>query len=295
MYSFEQLKIFVTVCETGSFSAAARKLKRAQSGVSQAIANLEITINQELFNRDNNVPSLTDSGRALLPIAQSILNQQNFFNQKITSLEQDHEHELVIAIDESLINHELLAQLTSLADQFPTTHFEIITAPTFDAEGLLREGKAQVAIVFADSELKVDMDFFTLGYSRFLTVASKEHQLAKLPIVYDSDLKSHRQLVLRSAQRKELWFSYAISSLLWFANSHQTLSDLACQNVGWALLPERIVRKDIENGNLVALPVAHELNGWLTTVGCLVSRSQAMGPAFMQLVKLLQDYSYGDK
>lgn len=295
MYSFEQLKIFVTVCETGSFSAAARKLKRAQSGVSQAIANLEITINQELFNRDNNVPSLTDSGRALLPIAQSILNQQNFFNQKITSLEQDHEHELVIAIDESLINDELLAQLTSLADQFPTTHFEIITAPTFDAEGLLREGKAQVAIVFADSELKVDMDFFTLGYSRFLTVASKEHELGKLPIVYDSDLKSHRQLVLRSAQRKELWFSYAISSLLWFANSHQTLSDLACQNVGWALLPERIVRKDIEKGNLVALPVAHELNGWLTTVGCLVSRSQAMGPAFMQLIKLLQDYSYDDK
>ncbi|EGU31198.1 transcriptional regulator, LysR family protein, partial [Vibrio ichthyoenteri ATCC 700023] len=32
MYSFEQLKIFVTVCECGSFSAAARKLSRAQSG-----------------------------------------------------------------------------------------------------------------------------------------------------------------------------------------------------------------------------------------------------------------------
>ena len=56
MYSFEQLKIFVTVCECGSFSAAARKLKRAQSGVSQSVANLELAINQDLFTRDKNIP-----------------------------------------------------------------------------------------------------------------------------------------------------------------------------------------------------------------------------------------------
>ena len=78
MYSFEQLKVFVTVCESGSFSAAARKLKRAQSGVSQSIANLEIAIDQELFNREKNIPVLTNTGKALLPVAdaQSILEQQ---------------------------------------------------------------------------------------------------------------------------------------------------------------------------------------------------------------------------
>lgn len=170
MYSFEQLKIFVTVCETGSFSAAARKLKRAQSGVSQSVANLEIAINQELFNREKNTPTLTDSGKALLPIAQSILHQQKFFDQKVESLEQAYEHELVIAVDESLINQSLLAQFASLADQFPITQFDIITAPTFDVEELIRNGKAQVGIVLADGELKMDMDFFTLGHTRFLTV-----------------------------------------------------------------------------------------------------------------------------
>lgn len=52
MYSLEQLKIFVAVCEAGTFSAAARQLKRAQSGVSQAISNLEIAIDKELFSRE---------------------------------------------------------------------------------------------------------------------------------------------------------------------------------------------------------------------------------------------------
>ncbi|MEL0661106.1 LysR family transcriptional regulator, partial [Psychromonas arctica] len=71
-----QLKVFITVCETGSFSATARKLKRAQSGVSQAIANIEISINQTLFNREKNTPLLTENRKALLPIPKSILHQQ---------------------------------------------------------------------------------------------------------------------------------------------------------------------------------------------------------------------------
>lgn len=83
MYSFEQLKVFVTVCESGSFSAAALKLKRAQSGVSQSIANLEIAIDQELFNREKNIPVLTSKGKALLPVAKLILDQQKYFDQKL--------------------------------------------------------------------------------------------------------------------------------------------------------------------------------------------------------------------
>ncbi|MCK8044523.1 LysR family transcriptional regulator [Shewanella sp. 1CM18E] len=289
MYSFEQLKIFVTVCESGSFSAAARKLKRAQSGVSQAVANLEIAINQELFNRDKNTPVLTENGKALLPIAYSILHQQQYFDQKIVALSQEDEHELVIAVDESLMSDELLAMLAPLADKYPVTHFEIISASTFDVEELVRKGKAQIGIVYADGELKVDMDFFTLGQARFLTIASPQHELAKLPLVQDSDLKSYRQCVHRSAKQRELWFSYAISSKLWYANTHQTLIKLVEQGVGWAVVPESLIEARISRGDIVLLPVAHEYHGWLTAVGCIVSRSHGSGPVLDSVIEVLQD------
>ncbi len=146
MYSFEQLKVFVAVCEYGSFSAAARKLNRAQSGVSQAISNLEIAINQTLFSREKNTPELTESGEALLPIARSILHQQQYFDQKVDSLANDYEHELVIAVDESLMSAALLSILAPLATQYPITNFEIITASTFDVEKLVREEVAQIAL-----------------------------------------------------------------------------------------------------------------------------------------------------
>ncbi|MGS0728610.1 LysR family transcriptional regulator, partial [Shewanella sp. 0m-11] len=265
MYSFEQLKIFVAVCETGSFSAAARKLKRAQSGVSQAISNLEIAINQELFNRDKNTPVLTENAKALLPIAYSILHQQQYFDQKVESLSKVTEHELIIAVDESLVNDELVAIIAPLADKFPITQFEIIAASTFDVEELIRQGKAQVGIIYADGELKVDMDFFVLGQARFLTIAAAEHDLAKLTLVQDSDLKSYRQCVHRSSEQKELWFSYVISTMAWYANTHQNLVSLVGKGVGWAVVPEWLVKQRIERGELVALPVAHEYHGWLTT------------------------------
>ncbi|MDD1792833.1 LysR family transcriptional regulator [Enterovibrio sp. ZSDZ42] len=292
MYSFEQLKIFVTVCESGSFSAAARKLKRAQSGVSQAIANLEIAIDQELFNREKNTPVLTENGKALLPIAQSILHQQKYFDQKVESLTQEHEHEVVIAVDESLIDENLIAILAPLCDAFPITHFDIITASTFDVEDLVRDGKAHVGIIYADGELKVDMDFFLLGQARFLTIAAPRHKLTELPVVHDADLKRYRQCVHRSAEHKELWFSYGISSKVWYANTHQTLVSLVSKGVGWANVPELSAKPMIQQGNVIALPVAHEHTGWMTSVGCLVSRRHAVGPVLEKVIQTLQSTSF---
>lgn len=294
MYSFEQLKMFVAVCEQGSFSAAARKLRRAQSGVSQAISNLEIAIDQELFNREKNTPQLTDSGKALLPIAKSILHQQTHFDQKVNALTNDYEHELVIAIDESLIDKAFLQIIAPFADQFPTTHFELITASTFEVEALVRENKAHLGIIYADGELKVDMDFFVLGQARFLTVSAADHGLAQQTLVTEGDLKRYRQCVHRGQDKQELWFTYGISTNIWYANTHHTLVDLVSQGIGWANVPQALVRQRIKTGELAQLAVSHEKSGWLTTVGCLVSRSQINGPVLSALVDELQTRQYDD-
>ncbi|HKT92028.1 MAG TPA: LysR family transcriptional regulator, partial [Paraburkholderia sp.] len=49
--SLEQLRALIAVAETGSFSAAARQLDRAQSVVSYTIANLEALLGVALFER----------------------------------------------------------------------------------------------------------------------------------------------------------------------------------------------------------------------------------------------------
>ena len=58
--SMDQLRTFIAAADEGSFSAAGRKLRRAQSVVSQTLANLEAQINVPLFDRSGRYPRLTE-------------------------------------------------------------------------------------------------------------------------------------------------------------------------------------------------------------------------------------------
>ncbi|WP_052481191.1 LysR family transcriptional regulator [Gilvimarinus agarilyticus] len=290
MYSLEQLNIFVTVCETGSFSAAARQLNRAQSGISQAISNLEIAFNRPLFDRSGNTPQLTPDGEALLPIVQSILDQRLQLEQKVASLDQQHEHELSIVIEESLLDAPLLATLAPLAELYPSTSINLQSASTFDAEDMVREGHAHIGVVYTDGQILTDVDFFALGHKRFITVASPKHPLAVLDSVTHADLRRHRQVVQRASTGKELWFSYGISTQTWYASTHQMLCQLAQQNVGWAIVPESLAQNLLNLGQLSALKVDFEPNGWISSIDCITSRSHQSGPAFKAAISRLKQH-----
>ena len=61
--TLDQLRVFLTVVETGSFAAAARKLNRATSVVSYSIANLEAQLGVSLFDREFDAETSADRFR----------------------------------------------------------------------------------------------------------------------------------------------------------------------------------------------------------------------------------------
>ena len=69
--TLDQLRTFIAAVDEGSFSAAGRKLRRAQSVVSQTLANLEAQLGVKLFDRSARYPRLTEEGRSLLADARS--------------------------------------------------------------------------------------------------------------------------------------------------------------------------------------------------------------------------------
>jgi DNA-binding transcriptional LysR family regulator len=65
--SLDQMRAALAVADSGSFSAAARILRRKQSAVSYAVANLERQLGVPLFERsDGHAPTTTEAGRVLL-------------------------------------------------------------------------------------------------------------------------------------------------------------------------------------------------------------------------------------
>lgn len=83
-------RIFVAVCETGSVSAAARKLFVTQPTVSRVIIEIEKHYGLQLFERINNHLILTSEGRAILGYARELLLHCEQMETAIMGLKNQH-------------------------------------------------------------------------------------------------------------------------------------------------------------------------------------------------------------
>src|SRR6202023_2645741 len=97
--SLDQLSTFIAAADEGSFSAAGRRLRRAQSVISQTLANLEGQLGVKLFDRAARFPILTDQGRALLADARAVAGNVDLFKARAKSFAGGLEPELSVAVD----------------------------------------------------------------------------------------------------------------------------------------------------------------------------------------------------
>ena len=119
--SLDQLRTFIAAADEGSFSAAGRKLRRAQSVVSQTMANLEGQLRVTLFDRSARYPVLTDAGKALLGEAKTVVHGMDSFKARARTLSEGLEPELSVAVDVMFPMSVLTAAVGAFKAQFPTT------------------------------------------------------------------------------------------------------------------------------------------------------------------------------
>src|ERR1700727_840056 len=84
--TINQLRAFVAVCGQGSFSGAARELRRAQSAISGAIKALEGAFGVDLFERNTRKATLTAAGRSLLPDARAVISRTEEMKTRAISI-----------------------------------------------------------------------------------------------------------------------------------------------------------------------------------------------------------------
>ena len=72
----DQLRTFIAIAETGSFTRAADVVAKTQSAVSMQMRRLEERVGKPLFARDGRASRLSDEGERLLPFARRIMKLQ---------------------------------------------------------------------------------------------------------------------------------------------------------------------------------------------------------------------------
>jgi DNA-binding transcriptional LysR family regulator len=81
-----ELNIFLTAAETENFSQAARQLNLTQPAISMQVQALEKKLGVTLFHRVGRTLSLTEQGRALIPLARDMVNRAIHIEEEIESL-----------------------------------------------------------------------------------------------------------------------------------------------------------------------------------------------------------------
>ncbi len=71
--TLKQVRAFLAVAQSGSFTAAARRLHLTQSAVSVLITDLEAVFGLRLFDRTTRMVQLTEAGREFQPVAQKVM------------------------------------------------------------------------------------------------------------------------------------------------------------------------------------------------------------------------------
>ena len=123
--SLDQLRTFIAAADEGSFSAAGRRLRRAQSVVSQTLANLEGQLGVKLFDRSARFPVLTDQGRALLADARAVAGNVDLFKARAKSLAGGLEPELSVAVDVMFPPAPFTAAVAAFQKEFPVNPVEV--------------------------------------------------------------------------------------------------------------------------------------------------------------------------
>ncbi|MBB1270572.1 LysR family transcriptional regulator [Shewanella sp. SR44-3] len=283
MYSVEQLEAFVATVSTGSFSSAARSLKKAQSVISQHVINLEIDCNSALFDRSGRYPQLTPAGKKLLPHAQVLLSQHQRLRDCAQSLGQGAISELTIGLDEGIPLQKLSNILNELEAKFPTITLEFLTASSIDIIDMIDTERAVTGIIFSELTIPTHIDFESIGSIKFDMYVASAHPLAQQICENLAHLKLHRQLLIRSRNTKSSSFQFAISPDVWYADNYYILLELALQGHGWCLLPNHIANNYVNSGQLVMLPSEFKEIGWQANVDIIQHHRYSHEPVFKQL------------
>src|SRR6201992_1570578 len=201
--SLDQLRSSIAAVDEGSFSAASRKLLRAQSVVSETISNLEEQIGVQLFDRSGRYPKLTAAGLAVLGGARSIITGVDLLKARAKGMSAGLEPELSVVIDVFYPIGAITQAAKEFRQKYPGVALRIYVEALGAAVQPVLDGRCSIGVVGSLPVMPDTLTYECLPCIAVLMVAARDHALDSCTGKSPKDvLGKHTQIVL--TDRSEL-------------------------------------------------------------------------------------------
>lgn len=289
MLTSDHLELLLAVVEHGSFSSAARALRRTQSAVSMAVANLEAELDLTLFDRSRREPVPTAELLAMLPDAKLITSRLQGLRLHLQELSGGLESHVRLGIVCDVDPKPALIALQALEQRYPGLDMEIRTAPQDTLVDALKKRELDLCIAYGGLELESVGIVQSLWTENISAVAAPGHPLlqgAPRPL---EDLKAYRQIVITSPDNDVSKDRSMLSLRQWKTDSLPMTLELVERGLGWANLPLSCLRPSLESGRLQRIQFSTGSNGLDLPIYLLQSKGQEVGKAQALFRQALQD------
>jgi molybdate transport repressor ModE-like protein len=198
LYDTVLLRTFAAICDSGSFTKAAREVNLTQSAVSLHLKRLEDQVGSRLIVRNARGVRLTEHGEVLLSYARRILA---LYKEAEHRLSRDSGGLIRIGAPEYFDLHTLSSLLGQFSARYPAVRLQIELGIGPDISALLDEGELDLAIV--SSEIR-EGDGVSLCRERRVWAAGRAMQLdpeQPAPLALYPPFCRWRQLALEELDR----------------------------------------------------------------------------------------------
>jgi DNA-binding transcriptional LysR family regulator len=289
--SLDQLRTFIAAVDEGSFTAAGRRLRRAQSVVSQTLANLEGQLGVKLFDRSARRPLLTDQGRALLADAREVAGDIDRFKARAKGLARGLEPELGVVADVMFPIAPITYAVAAFQEKFPATALKLFMEGRCAVVRQVLDRRSPVGIMASLCPAPPLLTSERLLTVRLAMVVSPQHPLAihdapiptrllaeHLQLVHTdrSDMQHVRELGLLSPRT---WLLAHLGAKLAFLRA----------GFGFGFMPQHVVEADLASGELVEI-FAEEAppEGHIVAMSAIFRTDSPPGPAGRWLIDHLK-------
>ncbi len=285
--SLDQLRTFIAAAEEGSFSAAGRRLGRAQSVVSQTIANLEAQLGLPLFQRSGRYPELTEQGRILLADARAVARVTDGLKARAKGMASGLEAELSVVVDVMFPMSQLTKAAAAFGAAFPVTPLRLYVEALGGVAQAVLSGRCGLGVMGSLTLERPELGRERLLGVKMVFVTSPRHPLAgyKGPIPQCA-LAEHVQLVL--TDRTDLSQGQEFKVL---SPRNWRLADLGAKHaflregLGWGGMPFAMVERDLADGSLVEIKLQDtETGGFIMPMFATYRTDSPPGPAGRWLI-----------
>ncbi len=288
--SSEDIDLFLAVVDHGSFSGAARALRRVPSAVSMGIANIEAGLGYPLFDRSRREALPTAQALALVPHARSVASRLRLLQIHAVELSQDLESTLTVAVAAGVPDEAMLAALAQVGSRYPLLRVNLLRLPQDQVRERLHQEQADLALLPVSTEVDREEAFTHVADMLFVAVASATADTPGLPADLRrlEDLSGSRQIVIAGPDDAVADRRLLVSDARWHVDSVEAVLGLVARGAGWANLPMDVVEVAVAAGRVRVLAFDNLANGVTMPVHLVWLRRKPVRRAAGDVIALMR-------